>query len=277
MADLQPTSPVIVDPDSEASANSERAALAAREAALARAAAAEQEAVLAQRERDAADTRIHAALARAAHERAAAALPPPQVDDIIPDGTPVDSTAQLSAVLLQHEATALLNLHAQAIAVQNIRALVPLLDVNSTFYSRWRESFLTLTKFSLECHVLFDVVHHLPDWVHMNAVVLTWINGTITDNLADTISERDATARVLWLAIESQFLGNRTTCTLYADQAFRSFTHGDLSAAEYSRRYKKLAEDLHDLGEPVSDKILVLNIIRDLFFRKTQENCASLY
>jgi hypothetical protein len=93
MADLQPTSPVIVDPDSEASANSERAALAAREAALARAAAAEQEAVLAQRERDAADTRIHAALARAAHERAAAALPPPQVDDIIPDGTPVDSTA----------------------------------------------------------------------------------------------------------------------------------------------------------------------------------------
>jgi hypothetical protein len=264
MADLQPTSPVIADPDADVSADSERAALAAREAALARAAAAEQNAALAQRERDAADARIRAALARAARERAAAALSP--INDIIPDGTGADSTAQLSAALLQHEATALLNLHAQAVAVQNIRALVPLLlDVNSTFYSRWRESFLlTLIKFSLDCHVLSDVVHHSPDWTRMNAVVLSWINDTITDNLADTISERGASARVLWLAIESQFLGNRTTRTLYADQAFRSFTQGDLSVAEYCHRYKKLAEDLRDLGEPVSDKTLVLNIIRGL-------------
>ena len=79
MADLQPTSPVITDPDGDASADSERAALAAREAALARAAAAEQDAALAQRERDAADARIRAALARAAHERAAAALSPPSM------------------------------------------------------------------------------------------------------------------------------------------------------------------------------------------------------
>jgi hypothetical protein len=33
---------------------------------------------------------------------------------------------------------------------------------------------------------------------------------------------------------------------------------------EYCRRYKKLAEDLHDLGEPVSDRTLVLNIVRGL-------------
>jgi hypothetical protein len=241
------------------------AALAAREAALARAAAAEQDAALAQRERDAADTRIRTALARAAHERAAAALPPP-VNDIIPGGTVVDSTAQFSAVLLQHEAVALLNLHAQAVVVQNICALVPLLlDVNSTFYSRWRESFLlTLNKFSLECHVLSDVVHHSPDWIRMNVVVLTWINGTIIDNLADMISECGATARVLWLTIDSQYLENRTMRTLYADQAFHSFTQGDLSAAEYCRRYKRLPEDLRDLGEPVSDKTLALNIIYGL-------------
>jgi hypothetical protein len=212
MADLQPTSPVIVDPDTDASVDSERAALA-RAAALAR------------RERDTTDTWIRAALARAAHKRATAALSPP-VNDIIPDDTGVDSTAQFFVALLQHEADALLNLHAQAVAEQNIRALGPLLlDVNSTFYSRWRESFLlTLTKFSLECHVLSDAVHHSPDWIPMNHVALTWINGTITDNLADTISEHGTTARVLWLAIESQFLGNHTTRTLYADQAFRSFT-----------------------------------------------------
>ena len=33
--------------------------------------------------------------------------------------------------------------HAQAVSVQNIRSLVPLLlDVNSTFYGRWKQSFL---------------------------------------------------------------------------------------------------------------------------------------
>jgi hypothetical protein len=123
---------------------------------------------------------------------------------------------------------------------------------------------LTLTKFSLECHVLSDVVQTSPDWVRMNAVVRTWILGTISDDLVDTISQRGASARVLWLSIESQFLGNHTTRALYTDQEFRSFSQGDLPIAEYCRRYKKLAEDLRDLGEPVSDRTLILNIIHGL-------------
>jgi hypothetical protein len=68
----------------------------------------------------------------------------------------------------------------------------------------------------------------------------------------------------LWLSIKSQFLGNRTTRALYADQEFHSFSQGDLPITEYCRRYKKLVEDLRDLGKPVSDITLVLNIIRGL-------------
>jgi hypothetical protein len=41
----------------------------------------------------------------------------------------------------------------------------------------------------------------------MNTIVRTWILRTISDDLADTISQRGTTARVLWLVIESQFLG----------------------------------------------------------------------
>jgi hypothetical protein len=98
----------------------------------------------------------------------------------------------------------------------------------------------------------------------MNAVICTWLLGTLSDALADIISQRGASARTLWLSIESQFLGNLTTRALYADQEFRSFSQGDLPVAEYCRRYKKLAEDLRDLGEPVSDRTLVLNIVRGL-------------
>ena len=78
--------------------------------------------------------------------------------------------------------------------------------MNSTFYGRWKQSFLdVLGKYSLQSHVLSDAVSpHSPSWVRMNCVVRTWLLGAISDDLADTISERDASARVIWLAIESQ-------------------------------------------------------------------------
>jgi hypothetical protein len=117
----------------------------------------------------------------------------------------------------------------------------------------------------LECHILSDSVFpESPDWVRMNAVIRTWLLGTLSNALAGIISQRGASARTLWLSIESQFLGNRTTRALYADQEFRSFSRGDLRVAEYCRRYNKLAEDLRDLSEPVSDRTLVLNIVRGL-------------
>jgi hypothetical protein len=156
--------------------------------------------------------------------------------------------------------------------VHNLRAFVPLvLDLTSPFFARWRESFLLLVgKFSLQQHVLSNfTAPQSPDWVCMDCVVRTWLNSSITDDLADVVSERGATARTIWLAIESQFLGNRTTRALFADQEFRNFSQGDLSASEYCRRYKCMAEDLRDLGEHISDRTLVLNIIRGLNERFT--------
>ena len=44
----------------------------------------------------------------------------------------------------------------------------------------------------------------------------SWILGSISDDLADTISARDA-----WHAVETQFLGNCETCAIYLDAEFR--------------------------------------------------------
>ena len=143
--------------------------------------------------------------------------------------------------------------------------MVPLLlDVNSSFYARWKESFLNvLGKYSLQSHVLSDTVSPAsPSWVRMNCG--TWLIGAISDDLADIVSQRGASARTIWLAIDSQFLGNRITRALYADQEFRAFTQGDLSVVEYCRRFKRMAEDLRDLGQPVTEATLVLKIIRGL-------------
>ena len=166
-----------------------------------------------------------------------------------------------------NEAAALLNLHAQAVAMQNIRLLVPLvLDVASAFYGPWRQSFLLVVgRYSLESHVLSDAAApNSPDWARMDCVVQTWITGTITDALAEAVIEFGTTARASWLAIESQFRGNRETRALHLDTAFRNFKQGDLDITTYRRKVKGMTDALRDLGEPVNDRTLVLNLLRGL-------------
>jgi hypothetical protein len=70
--------------------------------------------------------------------------------------------------------------------------------------------------------------------------------------------------RHLWLAIENQFFNNREQCTLHLNAAFHTFVHGDLSINEYYRKFKAMTDDLADLGAPVEDRILILNILRGL-------------
>jgi hypothetical protein len=140
--------------------------------------------------------------------------------------------------------------------------LIPVvLDVSDN-YARWRDRFLlAVSKFSLRDHVLSDapLAAAQPDWARMDCVVKSWILGSISDDLADTISARDA-----WLAVETQFLGNRDTRALYLDAEFRGSSQGDLSITDYCRRLQRMAIDLGALGKVVSDRTLVLNLIRGL-------------
>jgi hypothetical protein len=158
-------------------------------------------------------------------------------------------------------------LHAQAAGLHNIRALVSVvLDPASSHYSRWRgQVLLTLRRFVLDDHVLID--HDTPSprsWCLMDSVVLSWLHGTITVELQDIIRDQADTARQAWLALEDQFLGNRDARALHLDAQFHLFSQGDLSVGEYCRQMKALADSLRDLGEPVADRTLVLNLLRGL-------------
>lgn len=67
-------------------------------------------------------------------------------------------------------------------------------------------------------------------------------------------------ARYVYVAIEAQFLGIREARTLQLDANFRLFVQGDLYATEYCYRMKGMSDFLHDLGEPMTDGTLVLNL-----------------
>ena len=173
--------------------------LAERAAALARAKEAEKEATATSKERDDVATRARATLDRAAREHKAAAAASDHTDEsvFVHDERP----GELHGTLLLHEAAALLNLHAQAVVVQNIRSLVLIvLDVNSGSYSKWHEQFLlTLGMYSLEDHILQDaLVRASPDWVRMSCVIRSWLHGTLSSDLVDIVMARStqgATAR----------------------------------------------------------------------------------
>ena len=101
----------------------------------------------------------------------------------------------------------------------------------------------------------------------MDCVVRSWLYGTLSDNLHDIVRHRGDqgdTARTTWLAIESQFLGNREARALILDAKLRTLVQGDLSVTDYCKLLKTTADNLADLGEPVSDHSLILNLIRGL-------------
>lgn len=123
----------------------------AHDATLARALQAKEEAAAAAKDRDVAAQRASDALARTTKERAAAtAIATPGSSGTVLGGAPAP-TADLHTAMLLHEAVALLQLHGQAVAVNNIQNHVTIiLDVNSGNFNCWRDQFmLILGKFSL--------------------------------------------------------------------------------------------------------------------------------
>ena len=157
--------------------------------------------------------------------------------------------------------------HAMAIAVLNIKVLVPLvLDRAADNYNRWRSMFLVvLGKYALTDHVLSDVVNaDRPAWVQMNCTVLTWIYCTIHADLQQSTMNRKPTARGAWTYLENEFLGQRESCALLLSAEFRTAKQGSASITDFCRRLETMAATLSDFGDPIGDRTLVLTLLRGL-------------
>jgi len=101
-------------------------------------------------------------------------------------------------------------------------------------------------------------------WRLPSRIGKSWILGTITDDLVETISARNSTASDAWLDMESQFFNNRETRALLLEAMFRNFVQGDQSITEYTKDLKRKADMLADLGEVINDRTLVLHLTHRL-------------
>lgn len=111
--------------------------------------------------------------------------------------------------------------------ISQIKAYIPItLDMSKLNYDKWRELFET------HC-VSFGVVQHLDgsslptpetekEWKERDGLVKMWIYGTISDSIIDTVLKKNATARELWLSIESLFRDNKEARALQLENELRT-------------------------------------------------------
>jgi len=116
-----------------------------------------------------------------------------------------------------------------ALMVNNIKNFIPItLEMEKGQYSSWAELF------NIHCHA-YKVIDHIikqqpskkekktaakvdPElWLRLDAIVLQWIYGMISNNLLHTILELDSTASQAWERLQNIFQDNKNSRVVYLE------------------------------------------------------------
>lgn len=162
-----------------------------------------------------------------------------------------------------------------ALAVSNIKNIIPItLAMENVQYSTWAELFKIHARST-------QVIHHIipPEsgttapttdadkalWTTLDATILKWIYATISEDLLNTILEPDSTAKEAWDRLRDIFQDNKTSRAVTLEQEFSNTNMEDFpNASAYCQRLKMLADQLKNVGAPVSNNRLVLQMVAGL-------------
>ncbi|KAK9053078.1 hypothetical protein SSX86_029708 [Deinandra increscens subsp. villosa] len=160
-----------------------------------------------------------------------------------------------------------------AVTVSNIKNFIPIrLEMDNSVYITWS------TLFTIHCKA-FDCYDHLlpkkdgtasssssdPVWPRVDALVLQWIYSTISPEILGTIINPEASAADAWASLKGVFNNNKHTRAVHLQHTFsntRLETFPNISA--YCTALKALADQLANVGAPVSNDTLVLQLITGL-------------
>ncbi|XP_074289288.1 uncharacterized protein LOC141614443 [Silene latifolia] len=102
-------------------------------------------------------------------------------------------------------------------------------------------------------------------WETLDATILQWIYATVTTDLLETIVEEDSTAMECWKRVQDIFQDNQHSRAVTLEQEFSSTSTVDFSSvSDYCQRLKTLADQLKNVGSPVTNNRLVLQLVAGL-------------
>ncbi|GKE32680.1 retrovirus-related pol polyprotein from transposon TNT 1-94, partial [Tanacetum coccineum] len=111
-------------------------------------------------------------------------------------------------------------------------------------------------------------------WSTLDAIVLQWIYGTISNDLMHTILEPDTTAEKAWSRLKDIFQDNKNSRAVYLEHQFTNTRLDNFSSVSaYCQELKMLSDQLTNVGAPVSNNRLVLQLIAGL--NESYDNVAS--
>ncbi|XP_060188894.1 uncharacterized protein LOC132617838 [Lycium barbarum] len=157
------------------------------------------------------------------------------------------------------------------LVVSNIKNHISVtLEMENSQYGTWAELF----KIHARSH---KVLHHIIPpptgkekpapktdkevelWTSIDATVLQWIYSTISNDLLNTIIEPDATAMDAWVRLCDIFQDHQTSRAVTLEKEFTTTCMEDFPhASAYCQRLKILADQMKNVGAPVTNSHLVL-------------------
>ncbi|KAL4574806.1 hypothetical protein LXL04_021644 [Taraxacum kok-saghyz] len=153
--------------------------------------------------------------------------------------------------------------------VTNIQTKVRVLDGVKVTYSSW----VKLFKLHARGYKVSDHIDGTPapattspdyaQWGEIDAIVLQWIYGSISDDILSRVLGDDTTAHQAWERVKNLFLNNKGSRAAALEHEFTTLTLRSMNSLEdYCQKLKDLADQLKDVDSPVSENRLVLQLVR---------------
>ncbi|XP_074266074.1 uncharacterized protein LOC141588536 [Silene latifolia] len=162
-----------------------------------------------------------------------------------------------------------------ALAVSNIRNHISVtLGMDNDQYPLWVALFTNHAKSTRVLHHIIPSkgksISPSPEddkeqWETIDATVLQWIYATVTNDLLETIVEENSTAKECWDRLKNIFHDNQHSRAVTLEQEFSHISMEDFSTVSaYCQRLKSIADQLKNVGSPVSESRLVLQLVSGL-------------
>ncbi|XP_074267439.1 uncharacterized protein LOC141590780 [Silene latifolia] len=155
--------------------------------------------------------------------------------------------------------------------ISNIQHKIRVLDGTKVTYASWVRLFTLHAKaYKVLSHIdgtapPAPTAENYVDWCEIDAHVLQWIYGTLSDDLLPRVLEDESTAYEAWQRVSAIFLSNKGARAAALESEFNNLKLANLPSLDaYCQKLKDLAGQLKDVDAAVSDKRLVLQLVRGL-------------